>query len=79
VTAERAAPRPPGDGEWFDVDLRLVRGELDDLLALDEGLTDRELDFIETLDRRVEEGPLPLTDRQVATLHGLWDRRCRGA
>lgn len=58
------------------VSVDLVRGELDDLLEVDHGLTPWEIQFIEDLVQRLENGPLPLTDRQLAKLHQIWDRRC---
>lgn len=60
----------------IDVDLNFVRGEIDDLLAVESGLTDWEVGFIESVSRRVENGRLPLTDKQAATLHRIWDRVC---
>jgi len=57
-------------------DLIMARGELDDLLALDEGLSDWEVDFIEAMARRFADNHLAITDGQARKLHQIWDRRC---
>jgi hypothetical protein len=57
-------------------DLIMARGELDDLLALDEGLTGWEVEFIESLSRRLADAPLSLTDGQARKLHQIWEREC---
>ena len=64
------------DRDSIDVDRRFVEGELEDLLALESGLTDWEVEFIESLDARLRDGP-DLTARQIGKLHKIWDRRCR--
>lgn len=58
------------------VDLIMARGELDDLLALDEGLSDWEVAFIESIATRFANAPMTFTENQVAKLHQVWDRRC---
>ncbi len=58
------------------IDLVLVKGELDDLLALDKGLSDWEVEFIESIATRFANAPMTITDKQVAKLHEIWDRRC---
>jgi hypothetical protein len=58
------------------VDLIMAHGELDDLLALEEGLTDWEVDFLETLATRFANAPMSITEGQVRKLHQIWDRRC---
>ena len=59
-----------------DLNINFVRGEIDDLLRLEEGLNDWEVAFIESLSQRLETGPLPLTDRQISKLDEIWDRHC---
>lgn len=59
-----------------DVSMNFVRGEIGDLLALEEGLTPWEVDFIESISQRLENGPLPLTEKQITKIHELWDRHC---
>lgn len=58
--------------QMLDVDMNLIRGELDDLLGLEEGLTGWEMCFLDGLDDRLESGPLPLSDKQTEVLHRLW-------
>jgi len=57
-------------------DLIMARGELYDLLALEEGLTDWEVEFIESIATRFANAPMTITEKQVAKLHEMWDRRC---
>lgn len=57
-------------------DLILARGELDDLLALDEGLTDWEVEFLESIATRFADAPMTITLGQVRKLHHIWDERC---
>jgi len=57
-------------------DAVMARGELDDLLALDEGLTDWEVEFIESMATRFADSPMALTDVQARKLHQIWERRC---
>lgn len=52
-------------------------GELDDLLALDGGLTDWELTFIDSArGRRDWDGCV--TVKQAAKIAEIWDRECGG-
>ena len=60
--------------EPLDVNLNLIRGELDDLLGLEEGLTDWEIGFLQSLADRLELRPLPLSDKQIGVLHRMWDK-----
>jgi len=48
--------------------------ELDDLLNTEDGLTDWEVEFIESLNKQREEHRA-FTDRQIAKLHQVWDER----
>ena len=52
------------------------QGELDDLLALEEGLTGWEVEFVESVEKRRQDGR-DLTDGQIAKIHQIWDRRCK--
>lgn len=45
---------------------------LDDLLAAEEGLTDWEVRFIESLDKQRD---FPFSDKQIATLKKICDER----
>jgi hypothetical protein len=58
------------------MNLIMAKGELDDLLALDEGLSDWEVEFIESIATRFANAPMTITNRQDAKLHEIWDRRC---
>ena len=51
-------------------------GELDDLLKLEEGLNDWELDFVENVSRRRSEAQ-GFTDKQTAKISDLWDCHCK--
>ncbi len=53
----------------------IIQGELDDLLALEEGLSDWEIGFIDSINDRLERGDV-LTERQTSKLHEIWDRHC---
>jgi len=54
----------------------LCLGEVADLLALDEGLTPWEVEFTESIDRRLS-GGRDLSEKQIALVHKLWDRLCK--
>jgi hypothetical protein len=45
---------------------------LDELLALESGLTEWELEFVENISHR--ERPLELSDKQREKLRGLWEK-----
>ena len=47
-------------------------GELDDLQKVESGLTAWEIDFIDSMDRLRGRS---LSDRQIETLHKIWDKR----
>ncbi|HUT58065.1 MAG TPA: hypothetical protein VNA25_09480 [Phycisphaerae bacterium] len=51
------------------------RGELDDLLEVESGLSNWEVEFIETVDANRPAGKPP-SDKQIAKIHEIWDRRC---
>jgi len=56
-------------------DLEIVEGELDDLIGLEEGLTDWEVEFLESVNRQFEiEGRV--TQKQADKLHEIWVQRC---
>lgn len=57
-------------------DLIVARGELDDLLALEEGLTDWEVEFVESMATRFANAAMTITDGQARKLHQIWERRC---
>jgi len=50
-------------------------GELDDLLALEGGLTAWEIDFVDSVNKAVEAGN-NLSPKQQAVIHKIWDRLC---
>ena len=52
---------------------KLARGELDDLLGVEAGLTAWELDFLDSLDQ--QRGGT-WTARQIGKVHRIWDRLC---
>jgi len=56
-------------------EIKLVKDELNDLLVLEEGLTDWEVEFIESVDKFMSEGGTP-TKRQAFKVHELWDKKC---
>lgn len=49
--------------------------ELDDLLAVDGGLSDWELEFVESVHDQVQDGR-ELTDRQIEKIGEIWDKHC---
>ena len=51
------------------------RDELDDLLALESGLTDWEVGFIDSIDLR-RDLDRPMSTKQIAMVRQVWDRRC---
>lgn len=51
-----------------------ARDHLKDLLALDHGLTDWEVEFIEN----VNQWSGPLTVKQMACIMKIWDKHCSG-
>ena len=53
----------------------LALAELDDLVAVESGLSDWAVEFVESCERRRSEGRT-LTERQVGVIHDLWDMRC---
>jgi hypothetical protein len=49
---------------------------LEDLLALDEGLSEWEVDFIEDISQRLGRNPLEvLSDNQLAKIEQIWQAR----
>jgi len=58
------------------VDLAFAWEELNDLLALDEGLSDWEVEFVESMSQRFADGHLSITGGQARKLHQIWERRC---
>ena len=58
-------------------DNEIARGEVDDLLNIDEGLSEWELTFVDRIaDRLKDSYGYELTDKQVTKLHQIWDRLC---
>lgn len=57
----------------FDVDRKFVDGEINDLLDLEDGLSDWELTFIESVNDQLDHGAV-LTEKQTAKLHQIWAR-----
>ena len=53
------------------------RGELDDLLVEQVGLTAWEVDFVEDMDRSRRNPNFRPTEKQVAKVAEIWDRVCR--
>jgi len=53
----------------------LLKGEITDLLNVDNGLSDWTVGFIDSINQRQESG-LGLTVKQAAKVHELWDRHC---
>lgn len=49
---------------------------LDELLNVEDGLTEWEVNFIDDLDkrRRLRGGKLILSPKQIETLEGIWDK-----
>jgi len=62
--------------DGLDVDLNVLRGEVQDLLNVESILTDWERSFVEWIGTQLESGPLPLTDMQTNHLYEIWDRVC---
>jgi len=54
----------------------LCRGEVADLLALDAGMNDWELKFVESIDRWLGSGR-DLSEKQAGALHWTWDKLCK--
>lgn len=49
--------------------------EVQDLLDLEEGLNDWEVDFIKSINTQVKEGN-GLNDNQIAKIDEIWDKHC---
>ncbi len=54
---------------------QLCRAEVRDLLQLEEGLSEWEVNFVEDVNKWRRE----YTPAQMKTIHRIWDRRCGGA
>ena len=52
-----------------------TEGELVDLLTLDDGLSDWEVDFLDDMWRR-KATERPFTPKQESKVHSIWDRLC---
>ena len=60
--------------------LTLCSDEVDDLLALEDGLTDWEVGFVQRMREEIDARRMigdSLTPSQAAKIHEIWDRRCR--
>ena len=58
-------------------DNEILQGELDDLLLVEEGLSEWEVDFIDNINADVDVyGIARLTDRQKKKLHSVWFKHC---
>ena len=55
-------------------DITIVEGEVMDLLDLEEGLSDWEVKFIESVAGQLVDRPM--TDKQIAVVHRIWDAKC---
>ena len=55
----------------------IISGEIQDLLDLDEGLSEWEVEFVESIYQTFEIREFGLTDRQIEKVHDLWDRHCQ--
>lgn len=61
---------------WVSKHTGTWSGELDDLLALDEGLSDWEVSFIDSVnDMRREHGSV--TPKQVLKIRQIWDEKVK--
>ena len=56
-------------------ELELCRGEIADLLDLEDGLSDWELRFIQSVGNQAEERG-SLSEKQAAIVHKVWDKLC---
>jgi len=56
-------------------DRKFLPGEIDDLLKLENGLSEWEVNFIDSIAKqlRVHGGT---TDKQAVKVHEVWDRHC---
>ena len=50
---------------------------LEELLKLDHGLTDWEVEFIDSLDKRLNDKGRDLTDKQYKKLEQIYEENCR--
>ena len=55
--------------------IEMAQGELDDLVVVGYGLTQWEVNFIESLVVQIEDGRV-LTAKQIGKVHELWDKHC---
>jgi len=52
------------------------RGELDDLLEVENGLSPWEIEFVEDMDRSRRNPNFRPTEKQVAKVAEIWDQVC---
>ena len=53
----------------------LCASEVGDLLELESGLSDWEVEFVDSVNQQIDAGRL-LTSRQEAKIHQIWDKHC---
>ncbi len=56
-------------------DLDILRGELQDLMDLEEGMTGWEVEFVESMFSDFQAGRW-ITRKQTEKIHQIWDRMC---
>lgn len=53
----------------------IVCGEIDDLLQVEDGLSDWEVKFVEDMGRLMAMD-CPLTEGQISKTHEVWEKHC---
>lgn len=62
--------------EMIDIPLKLLQGQIDDLLEVEEGLSPWEIEFIEDMETILHDGCGMLTEKQTKKLDEIWDKHC---